>query len=89
MAFTKETASVNGRKGGLATKARMLAKNPEYYSGIGYDGGVSLFKQRGSDYYSNIGKLGIGKLSREQRQENARRSWIARKQKESLLKGDI
>ena len=47
-----------GRKGGLQTKKRKLAENPNYYAEIGLKGGQSMRKMRGKEFYSNIGKMG-------------------------------
>lgn len=46
------------RKGGLATKAKMLAKDPHYFSKIGTKGGNKILAERGTAFYSEIGSIG-------------------------------
>jgi general stress protein YciG len=45
-----------GRLGGLKTKERMLAKDPNYYATIGFRGGETI-KLRGKEYYTMISKM--------------------------------
>jgi hypothetical protein len=46
-----------GRRGGLKTKARMLAKDPNYFERIGLLGGEALIAKYGRDHFSQIAKL--------------------------------
>ena len=64
MITTHEEGVKNGRLGGNATKARMLAKNPYYYEEIGLLGGLKM-RERGSEYYSRISKEWRAKQKQE------------------------
>ena len=47
-----------GKKGGLSTKRRQLADNPNYYAEIGLKGGDAMKQSHGKAFYSKIGKMG-------------------------------
>lgn len=57
MALTSEQAERIGRMGGLATKKKMLAKDPDYYSRIGEKGGDAMLQKHGRDHFIRMGSM--------------------------------
>lgn len=58
-----------GRIGGLRTKERKLAEDPDFYHKIGVKGGNKMLQERGIEYFSQIGKMGVKERGLEPKEE--------------------
>lgn len=59
----RAAAQAMGRKGGIRTRDKVLALDPEYYRKIGQKGGQKTKATYGNDHYKKIGRQGGALLS--------------------------